>query len=480
MLTSQFRFDGRTGRASGWLIAWVAAVVLVTAGAGTAEAAADPLLDQQWHLATVGAPHAWDVTMGAGTTVAVVDSGVDLDHEDLAERIGSGTTCLATNNDPGACSGSPDDDNGHGTHVSGIALATAGNGVGVAGVAPRATLMPVRALQQACQTAVNASGGETCVATGNSADTGAAIRWAVDHGADIVNLSLGEPIALRVEPGTQLGDEIEYAWSKGVIVVGAAGNDFDVAVGSHYGTLPLVVVTATGPDDRKAAYSNTVGEVRWGVAAPGGAGTGDCPSAEILSTTWQVTGENDTYGCMAGTSMAAPVVSGALALLLASGLSPEQAIDRLLGTADDIGPEGVDTQFGHGLINVARALGSGQRSAGSGDAGDAGDSGGGAGGGSAGDSVERARPAPGSDAGDAGMPSTGTSDAERVTDGTPAEPRTPPRPDRELETGLPSTTPTSNTSAVRTVGVALAIAFLALDAALFFWSHRRWAENSPG
>ena len=348
----------RSARPALWARGWVAASVVAALGvpAAAAAAAVDPLLADQWHLATIGVHDAWKVTQGAGVTIAVVDSGVDTDHEDLGARLGGGTACLATGGDPGACAGSVEDDNGHGTHVAGIALATGGNGVGGAGVAPAARLMPVRVLKQVCAPAVDLLTLELCVSAGNTADTGAAIRWAVDHGADIVNLSLGEPIALRVTPGTELGDDVEYAWSKGVIVVGAAGNDFDVAMGSHYRDLPLVVVAATGPDDAKASYSNTVGEVRWGVAAPGGAGPGECPSANILSTLWRATGENDAYGCMAGTSMAAPVVSGGLALLRASGLSAAGAVQRLTTTADDIGPPGVDSQFGFGRINLARAL----------------------------------------------------------------------------------------------------------------------------
>jgi subtilisin family serine protease len=131
--------------------------------------------------------------------------------------------------------------------------------------------------------------------------------------------------------------------------------------------VPAVVVAATDRNDHIASYSSGVGNVRWAVAAPGGEadtpstdqGAGSCESATpqgILSTYFVPDSGQNTYACVAGTSMAAPHVSGALAVLLSAGLTPQQAIDRLLSTADDLGPTGRDNQYGSGRINLARAV----------------------------------------------------------------------------------------------------------------------------
>lgn len=321
----------------------------------------DPVFAQslQWGLERIGAPQAWAATRGSGVTIAVIDSGIDLTHEDLASKVVGGTACIGTGGDPAKCGGSAQDDNGHGTHVAGIAAALTDNRKGVAGVAPDAKLLAVRVLTNQC----TATG---CAAKGTSGDVAAGIRWATDHGADVINLSLGAD----TRPGVvecAFCEAVDYAWSKGVILVIAAGNDSLLPAG--FRGEPAVVVTATTRTDARAPYSNASADrlqsARWPVAAPGGEGesdandcaTGGTPKG-VLSTYW-VQGHPNEYACLAGTSMAAPHVSGLLALLLAQGRSPQAAIDRMLATTTDLGEPGRDPAFGVGLIDAARAVGAG-------------------------------------------------------------------------------------------------------------------------
>jgi subtilisin family serine protease len=203
-----------------------------------------------------------------------------------------------------------------------------------------------------------------CTATGSADDVAAGIRWAVDHGADVVNLSLGGGTIQGVL-GCAFCDAVEYAWARGAIAVVAAGNDS--ALPSGFSDEHAVVVTATTRADSRASYSNAssglLREARWPVSAPGGeaetdpddCATGGTPKG-ILSTFW-MEGRRDAYACQAGTSMAAPHVSGALAVLLSRGLAPQAAVDRLLATAQDLGPPGRDGQFGVGRIDLGRAVG---------------------------------------------------------------------------------------------------------------------------
>lgn len=276
----------------------------------------DPGYPSQWGLAKVGAPSAWDVSQGDDDVViAIVDTGVDLDHGDLAPKLTDGYDFV--NSDSLA-----DDDNGHGTHCAGIAAAATNNGNGVAGMGFNCSLMPVKVL--------DASG------TGTYYSVAAGIVWATDNGADVISLSLGGPA-----PSETLLDAVEYAWSQGVVVVAAAGND-----NSNQPSYPAyyelaIAVGATDSNDMRASFSN-YGE--WvDVAAPGTA---------IYSTY-----NNGGYATLSGTSMATPLVAGLVGLLRADSRfeGASAARERLEATCKPVG-EWLD----HGRVDAGAALGDGE------------------------------------------------------------------------------------------------------------------------
>lgn len=333
------------------LAATVALAAGPAAGADSGDVANDAGL--QWNLTRIGAEPAWAFGTGEGATIAVIDSGVALEHEDLAGKLVPGVACRDTAGDPARCAGPPTDDDGHGSHVAGVAAAATGNGVGIAGVAPGARIMPVKVLFSAC---------DTCQSTGDAEDVSAAVRWAADQGATVINLSLGSTTTAVFGEG--FAEAVRYAWSKGSIPVVAAGNDYVLTADLR--DAPAVVVSATDRDDEAPGYSNGVGDARWAVSAPGGDGTDTAESCSqqgeprgILSTYWSSADPTGSYACLSGTSMAAPHVSGALAVLRGTGLSPEAAVQRLMDTALDLGEPGRDPLFGAGRIDLAAAVAGG-------------------------------------------------------------------------------------------------------------------------
>ncbi len=149
----------------------------------------DPALVKgtQWNLTAIGAPTAWRWGTGQGITIAIVDSGIDLRHRDLAAHVIGSTDCVGAEGDPRACHGLGTDDNGHGSHVAGIAAAVTDNGRGLAGVAPDARrCWPMRVLSYYVL-----HRNAACAATGTALDVAAGVRWATDHGANVINLSIG-------------------------------------------------------------------------------------------------------------------------------------------------------------------------------------------------------------------------------------------------------------------------------------------------
>lgn len=305
-------------------------------------AAEDPYLADQWGLHMIDAPRAWEVTRGRGALIAIIDTGVDLDHPDLARKISLKGKNLITG-------GPPQDEAGHGTHVAGIAAATTGNGIGVAGVAPAARILPVRVCSEAC----------------GSAAIDEAIRYAADAGADVINLSLGiHPILAPLIAERFYDDAIEYAWDKGSVVVAAAGNN-TMPLCSHPANVANVIcVGAVSRDGLRSPTSDgdATGELNF-VVAPGGRPTSGVCSEMILSTVIEPDNEAvdpckvaPGYEYSSGTSMAAPFVSGVAALLSSQGLTNEEIVKRITVTSTDLGTPGRDPVYGYGLIDAFAAV----------------------------------------------------------------------------------------------------------------------------
>jgi subtilisin family serine protease len=285
----------------------------------------------QWAHPKISSPAAWDTTTGSSAvTVAVIDTGVELADPEFQGRLVTGYDFA--NNDA-----DPNDDHGHGTHVAGIIGAAGNNGAGVAGMAWQTKIMPVKVLT---------SGG-----TGSHQATAQGIVYAVDHGADLINISLGGPSS-----STTLYDAIRYAYDHGVLVVASAGNCGDettyTANGCTYQDQPIYpaaydtevfAVAATESNDATASFSNRGSYLD--IAAPG---------YYILST---YLGSN-TYVYMYGTSQAAPFVSGLAALLLAVDptLTAQELQTQIETMSLDLGPTGWDVDYGAGRINAQAAV----------------------------------------------------------------------------------------------------------------------------
>jgi serine protease len=275
----------------------------------------------QWDLPKIRVADGWQRSTGAGVTVAVIDTGVEASHPDLAGHVLPGKDYVA------GTEGVSSDPNGHGTHVSGTIAAVTGNGVGVAGIAPDTKILPVRVL--------GANG------SGVMSDTASGIIWAADHGANVINMSLGS--------SGQLGavtNAIAYARSKGVTVVAAAGNEREKGSPTSYPAADpgVIAVAATDSADAVATFSNRGSYVD--VAAPG---------VNIAST---VPVANGSYAYYSGTSMAAPHVAAVAALLKAynPALTPDGIEQALESSAVDLGTAGKDVDFGYGRIDVVAAL----------------------------------------------------------------------------------------------------------------------------
>jgi thermitase len=275
----------------------------------------DPIFGQQWGMQRIQAPQAWDVTTGSpGVIVAIVDTGVDLNHPDLQGKLVEGRNFL----DPDQ---PPQDDGGHGTHVAGTIAGTMNNATGVAGVASGASIMPVKVLR------ANGSGKDSTVAAG--------MRWAIDRGARIINMSFS-----GAEVSPILTEAVAYAQSRNVVLVVAAGNESSASPTYPAATDPVIAVAATDQQDRRANYSNYGDWID--IAAPG---TG------IWSTYWSGA---SSYRADTGTSMAAPHVTGVIALLLS--LRPELTptdVEAILRSSADPLP---DAGLGAGRLNAARAV----------------------------------------------------------------------------------------------------------------------------
>lgn len=268
----------------------------------------DPLFPKQWWLTKIQAPQAWDISKGSGSViVGVVDSGVNMNHPDLKGKV------IKTMN-------TQSDGPNHGTHVAGIISAVTNNSIGVAGIGYSVKLI-----------SVDTSSGTKL----NISRAIEGIKWATDNGAGVINMSWSGSGSSNT-----LQNAINYAWSKGVVLVAAAGNS-----GNNKREIPaayphVISVAATTSNDKLASFSTRGGWVT--VAAPG---------ASILSTV----GSND-YISYSGTSMASPVVAGLAALIKSAfpNFNNQQIVDRICSSSDKIG--GTGSNFKCGRVNAYKAL----------------------------------------------------------------------------------------------------------------------------
>jgi subtilisin family serine protease len=310
----------------------------------------DPLRGRQWALDVLHVDEAWRGGRGGGVTIAVVDTGVDLGHPDLVERLVPGADLWASR--PGAepdCPG-PQDEQGHGTMVAGVVAAGAGNGHGIAGVAPAARVMPVRV-----RDAVD-SLDFSRVAPG--------IRWAADHGAQIISLTGGVAVPVRPDPVVQeqIAEAAAYAWSRGVVTVATAGNASLPWCQYPAASEHVVCAAASGRDGRPATYSQAPLPLGGGLAvrAPGGSRNGTCAD-DVLSTTVPGTlgggCASAGYATDSGTTYATAHTAGIAALLAGRRLDNAAIVECLRASATGA----VTPLDGAGAIDALRAVACAQR-----------------------------------------------------------------------------------------------------------------------
>jgi thermitase len=302
----------------------------------------DPLFGSQWGMTKIGAPAAWDQVTGTyPITIAVVDTGVWASHPDLSAKMVDGWYNYTENSilySGPLTAGTSTDPYGHGTHVAGIAAANSNNGIGVAGVNWGAPIMPFRSQ------ASNGSGTDADVATG--------VVWVTDHGAKVINISLGGPDYVQT-----LADAVAYAWQHGAMVVAAAGNSSAVSP-TYPAAYPFALaVAATDSGDLPGsgfAHGSWVD-----VAAPGVVVLSTLP---VCSQAFYMC-NNSGYGTASGTSMATPHAAGLAALIWSANpsLTNVQVTYILTSTAEKVGPYSYDASgwneyLGYGRINAAAAV----------------------------------------------------------------------------------------------------------------------------
>lgn len=283
----------------------------------------DTYYEQQWALDAIQLEDAWETTTGSSEIiVAVLDSGAEMDHPDLLGNLVAGYDFIDGDNEPW-------DDLGHGTHVASVIGGLTNNGEGTAGINWHIKVMPIKVLNE------RGVGSVQHIIEG--------IEWAVDHGADIINLSLGSPdtsIALRL--AVRRAVDIE-----GIVVVAASGNEYEEGNPVSYPAAyrEVIAVGATDEEGNHAPFSSSGNHLD--VAAPG---------IEILAATW--TGSGAEYAYYTGTSMSAPIVSGVVGLMLAvdGELSPQRVSSILTSNAQDVGAAGWDEFTGYGIVNAGASM----------------------------------------------------------------------------------------------------------------------------
>ena len=351
----------RTRALTGAAAASALALVGTLATAPMAQAATnDPIYGKLWGLQQVRAEQAWGSSTGTGAVVAVVDTGVDFSQPDLQGQLLQGATFTGCPANQRPCGHGdfrgPDgqnDEDEHGTHVAGTVAAVRNNGVGVVGVAPSAKILPVKVLE---------------AGSGSSEDIGDGIRWAADHGADVVNLSLGSIPGGQAFSITGLDsamkEAIDYARSKGVLTVAAAGNSSTALCNDPAFTTDGICVGATDRNGLHSWYSELPNKSDLkAVSAPGGAGLTSCDD-DIWSTVPRGTGTaggcgQADYDAYAGTSMATPHVAGVAAQFDPQGRPLDQVEDAIRTTAGTprTGARGTYTPtYGFGVVDAQAAV----------------------------------------------------------------------------------------------------------------------------
>ncbi|MBU7023254.1 MAG: S8 family peptidase [Theionarchaea archaeon] len=275
-----------------------------------------------WGVDRIDAELAWSTSTGDGVKVAIVDTGIDMDHPDLVANIKGGFNAIAPKGrykDPSDF----DDDHGHGTHCAGI-VAAVNNDIGVVGVAPDAWLYGVKVLSKS--------------GSGQTSDCIEGIQWCADNGMDVISMSWGSTTYDEA-----LNDACQAAWDAGCVLVSSAGNNGVETPDGYPSAYPSVMaISATDSSDNIASWSNYGDEIELGA-----------PGVSIYSTY-----KDGEYATMSGTSMACPHVSGVAALILAahSGYSNQQVRQTLWNTAEDLGAPGWDIYFGYGLVDAQAAV----------------------------------------------------------------------------------------------------------------------------
>ena len=291
----------------------------------------------QWNLKMVNAEAAWAQSKGDNVIIAIVDTGIDSGHPEFAGKLVNGYDFVNDDSDP-------DDEDGHGTHVAGIAAAMTNNNEGVAGMGWNALIMPLKVFDNS--------------GFASDSDVAAAIRYAADNGAKIINLSLGGP-----NDSQTIRDAIQYASSKGVLVIAASGNEYKNNNPTIYpAAIPEVLAVAAVDDQQQhASYSSAGAYVD--VAAPGGDPTDQFDST-VTHWIWSTYPRTMAgipklgYNAEAGTSQATPLVSGLAALIWSKNpsLSASQVASIIINTVTDLGAPGKDDFFGYGLVNAGAAV----------------------------------------------------------------------------------------------------------------------------
>ena len=298
----------------------------------------DPLYEKQWNMPLIQMEEAWELANGKGAVVAVIDTGVAF--ENYQDRKGQyhvvpdlAQTKFVKGYDFIDDDEHANDDNGHGTHVAGTIAQSTNNGTGVSGIAYAAAIMPLKVLSR--------------YGSGNIADIAEAIVFAADHGAHVINMSLGGPLESKV-----MGEAVEYATRKGVTIVCAAGNEGRNRA-SYPAAYPQAIgVASVGPDGNLAPYSNYGEGVQ--LAAPGGNTAVKREDGILQNTIGRMDPVKDSYEYFQGTSMASPHVAGVAALLVSTGMKdPKQIRETLLKTA---AKKADRVKYGAGILNAAAAV----------------------------------------------------------------------------------------------------------------------------